>query len=290
MARWRLGSDTPSAWRVSVSGRRLRCRSPRCAPPRHPGAHLDHRSPPRAAGVEPRPHSVPHVRGDRRRNGEYRGRVEDDLRRLRRTRLPVSVYAFEGWGGLPPRFVRRVVTSLRARGIRTLLYLRSFVADDIAGTEQPGSFAHAVARGYVARTPGGAPYLLPSPFPGAQAAVVDFTNPAARAWWGRRVTRLLNTGARGFMNDFGEQVLPDMRFHDGSTGASMHNRYPVLQARVTRRAIDRCRAALTAAREPSSSSAPATRARRPTRTPSSRATRRWTGSAARASRRSSRTC
>ena len=93
----------------------------------------------------------------------------------------------------------------------------------------------------MARTPSGAPYLLPSPFPGAQAAVVDFTNPAARAWWGRRVAGLLDTGARGFMNDFGEQVLPDMHFHDGSTGATLHNRYPVLQARTTRRAVDRWR-------------------------------------------------
>src|SRR5665648_834067 len=29
-----------------------------------------------------------------------------------------------------------------------------------------------------------------------------------------------------------------MRFADGSTGVAMHNRYPVLQAQVTRRAVD----------------------------------------------------
>jgi alpha-glucosidase (family GH31 glycosyl hydrolase) len=40
------------------------------------------------------------------------------------------------------------------------------------------------------------------------------------------------------MNDFGEQVEPDMRFDDGSTGRAMRNRYPVLQAEVTRRAVD----------------------------------------------------
>ncbi len=240
IARWRMGSDLRSAWRVSVSGPRLALTvAPGGA--RHAIRALTsitgrHRLPP-AWSLGPTLSRTFGVIGDGQ--GQYRSHVEDDLRHLLHTRLPVSAYAFEGWGGLPKPFVRRVVARLRARGIRSLLYLRSFVSNDIAGTEQPGSFARAVSRGYVARTATGAPYLLPSPFPGAQAAVVDFTNPAAREWWARRVAGLLDTGARGFMNDFGEQVLPDMHFHDGSTGATMHNRYPVLQARTTRRAVDR---------------------------------------------------
>ena len=60
----------------------------------------------------------------------------------------------------------------------------------------------------------------------------------ARAWWKGLVRGMLEKGADGFMDDFGEQVLSDMVFADGSTGASMHNRYPVLQHRATREAID----------------------------------------------------
>jgi alpha-glucosidase (family GH31 glycosyl hydrolase) len=40
------------------------------------------------------------------------------------------------------------------------------------------------------------------------------------------------------MNDFGEQVEAGMKFHDGTPAGVMHNRYPALQAKVTRQAID----------------------------------------------------
>jgi alpha-glucosidase (family GH31 glycosyl hydrolase) len=118
-----------------------------------------------------------------------------------------------------------------------VLYLRSFVANDTAGTELPGSFEDAISKEIFATDEAGEPYLIPSPFPGAQAAVIDFTDPDARTWWRDRVWGLLDTGAEGFMNDFGEQVEPGMRFDDGSTGRTMRNRYPVIQAQVTRQAV-----------------------------------------------------
>jgi hypothetical protein len=68
--------------------------------------------------------------------------------------------------------------------------------------------------------------------------MIDFTNPAAVRWWQSRITAALNLGADGFMQDFGEQVLTGMHFHDGSTGVTMHNRLPVLYDRATRQAID----------------------------------------------------
>ena len=40
------------------------------------------------------------------------------------------------------------------------------------------------------------------------------------------------------MEDFGEQVMADMHFSDGSTGATMHNRIAVLYHRATREALD----------------------------------------------------
>lgn len=239
IANWRLGSDTPSAWRVSAAGNVLRLvvatGRPTTAMRAITAITGRHRvAPPWSLGS-----TLSRARGVLADKGDvYRRKIEADVARLERERLPVSVYAFEGWGSLPRSFVKDVIARLRARGIRSLLYLRSFVADDSAGTEAPGTFATALAKGYVARTAAGAPYLFPSPFPGGQAAVIDFTNPAARAWWSRRVADLLDTGAEGFMNDFGEQVLPAMRFADGSTGVTMHNRYPVLQAQVTRRAVD----------------------------------------------------
>ncbi len=244
IARWRLASDTGSAWRVSSAGRELRLvivsARPRLAIRTLTAITGRHRVPP-AWSVGPtlsRTFGV--LKDDPTR---YRAEVEADVARLERGRLPVSAYAFEAWAGLPRDFVTGVVRRLRAKGIRTLLYLRSFVADDIAGTESPGAFEEAVTKGYVATTATGAPFLIPSPFPGAQAAVIDFTDPAARSWWRTRVRALLSTGAEGFMNDFGEQVVPSMHFEDGRTGATVHNVYPVLQARATRRAVDEFEAA-----------------------------------------------
>ena len=57
-------------------------------------------------------------------------------------------------------------------------------------------------------------------------------------WWQGRIREALDLGAAGFMQDFGEQVQSDMVFHDGSTGAQMHNRYPVLYHRATRALLD----------------------------------------------------
>lgn len=240
IARWRLGSDDPAAWRVSVAGAALRL-AVAPGPARRAMGALSaitgrHRVAP-AWSMGPMLSRTVGVLGDRE-PGAYRAKVQADVDRLVSSRLPVSSYAFEGWASLPRDFVVAQIARLRARGIRAVLYLRSFVADDTAGTELPGSAADALARRIVARHADGSPYLIPSPFPGGQAAVIDFTNPAARSWWRARVRGLLDTGAEGFMNDFGEQVLPDMRFADGSTGVTMHNRSAVLQATVTRQAVD----------------------------------------------------
>jgi alpha-glucosidase (family GH31 glycosyl hydrolase) len=57
-------------------------------------------------------------------------------------------------------------------------------------------------------------------------------------WWQGRIRAALDLGADGFMQDFGEQVLSDMHFHDGETGATMHNRLPVLYDLATRQVVN----------------------------------------------------
>jgi alpha-glucosidase (family GH31 glycosyl hydrolase) len=118
-----------------------------------------------------------------------------------------------------------------------VLYIRSFVEQDNGGTQPPSWYTEALANGYVATTAVGQPYLLPGVFL-TDMAVLDFTNPKTVAFWNAQVAQMLDTGADGFMEDFGEQVLSDMVFADGSTGVTMHNRYPVLQHQATRAAVD----------------------------------------------------
>ena len=68
--------------------------------------------------------------------------------------------------------------------------------------------------------------------------LIDFTNPAAVRWWKGEVAKVLNLGFDGFMADFGEEVVAGMHFHNGQTGATMHNLYPVLYMKSTREAVD----------------------------------------------------
>ena len=61
-------------------------------------------------------------------------------------------------------------------------------------------------------------------------------------YWKRQVRGIFDLGFDGFMQDFGEEVLLGMHFHDGQTGVTMHNRYLTLYHRATREEIDALRA------------------------------------------------
>ena len=103
------------------------------------------------------------------------------------------------------------------------------------------SSTRRVAKGYVATHANGDPFIFTSNF-SAPAALIDFTDPAAVRWWKGRIRAALKLGAEGFMQDFGEQTQIGMRFDDGSTGRTMHNRYSVLFHRATHGGGPRIRA------------------------------------------------
>ena len=123
-------------------------------------------------------------------------------------------------------------------GIRALVYFRAFVGRDEIGTDRPRKYDRAVDNGWVATNADGDPYTYIGNFQNLTAQI-DFTDPEAVEWWSGRVSDVLRLGADGFMQDFGEQVLSDMHFDNGETGATMHNRFPVLFHKITREVVDR---------------------------------------------------
>jgi sulfoquinovosidase len=167
----------------------------------------------------------------------YQSEVQSDIANIDRYHLHVDAYRIEGWAELPKAVLAADIAELKARGIHPLVYFRAFVGSDTTGTDDPSDYDYALSHGYVATHADGSPYTFISNFD-APAAIIDFTNPAAVRWWQQRIWAALDLGADGFMQDFGEQVLTDMHFHDGSTGIQMHNRFPVLYDRATREAID----------------------------------------------------
>ncbi|HEX2087531.1 MAG TPA: TIM-barrel domain-containing protein [Solirubrobacteraceae bacterium] len=241
-ASWRMASDRRDAWRVTAPGR-LRL----VVAPGEPATTMAALSAITGRHALPPDWSMGQVlwratRPQQTTPESYEAAIRTDLDRIERERLAISGYAFEGWAILRREALTEIVERLRSRGIRPILYIRSFVSNDGAATDPPGVFDHALQRGYVARRADGSPYFYGSTFLGARSAVIDFTNPEALAWWQGRVREMLDLGAEGFMSDFGEDVLGDMVFADGSTGRTMRNRYPVLQHRAAREVVDGFRA------------------------------------------------
>jgi len=236
LSRWRLGSDRPEAWQTQVAAPAIDYVVAPGSMAKAAGtlsAITGRQRMPPAWGLGPMlDREVEYGVGAAR----YEAQVEEDLREIVARHLPVEAYRIEGWHLLSRPFLESVITRLHALGIHPLLYFRAFVGED-AGTDEPAQFTTAVQNGYVTRTAGGQPYIFTSNF-SKPAALIDFTNPAAVAWWKGRIDAALELGADGFMLDFGEQVQPDMHFSDGSTGAQMHNRYPVVYQQVTRTILD----------------------------------------------------
>ncbi len=210
-----------------------------------------HRAPRDIAHLGPVLSRAIRVLGPEADNAEtYAAKVEADLARIvdPKRNFPVRGYAFEAWDIMDPDQVRSVIERLHAVGVRAYLYNRNYVGVDPANTENPDRFNEAVANGYVAKTAAGTPFFIGSTFLGI-GAVIDFTNPAARVWWKNRIREMIDLGADGFMQDFGENVIAEMQFFDGSTGIDMHNKYPNLFHQATREALDEYEAAHSNARE-----------------------------------------
>jgi alpha-D-xyloside xylohydrolase len=63
-------------------------------------------------------------------------------------------------------------------------------------------------------------------------AYVDFTNPAAVAWYQGELRKLIAMGVDAFKTDFGEEIPTDVVYHDGADPALMHNYYTYLYNRA----------------------------------------------------------
>ncbi|MDQ1301278.1 MAG: hypothetical protein QG637_1199, partial [Chloroflexota bacterium] len=144
--------------------------------------------------------------------------VEEIAREVRARGFPCDVISLDPWwmGDAPwstYAWDRRafpqpaaMLRALRDQGIRTCLWIHPYVPAGIDLYEE------GRAQGYFVRR-GPAPDDEISPvqelFSGAQLAAIDFTNPAATAWFQAKLDALLAMGAAVFKSDFGEQAPVD---------------------------------------------------------------------------------
>src|SRR5690606_1657385 len=72
----------------------------------------------------------------------------------------------------------------------------------------------------------------------AGMGLVDFTNPAATAWFQERLRALLRQGVDAIKTDFGERIPTDVVWHDGTDPHTMHNLYTQLYNRAVFEVIE----------------------------------------------------
>jgi alpha-D-xyloside xylohydrolase len=104
-------------------------------------------------------------------------------------------------------------------------------------------FLELATKGYLLKTETGDPYIFDwdtapgtSPFGDVLTAlplsgIVDFTNPAAYAWWRDAHAALFAAGVDVIKSDFGEHVPDAAIAFNGDRGRRLHNVYPLLYNR-----------------------------------------------------------
>ena len=118
---------------------------------------------------------------------------------------------------------RERVAAYHALGYKITTYFNPHVCT----TYQP-VYDEMAAKGYFVKNQAGRPYILSNPFTAdEQVSEVDFTNPAAKAFFQKLLAAAVDAGYDGWMEDFGEYTPTDSVFANGETGLRMHNPYTV---------------------------------------------------------------
>ena len=160
----------------------------------------------------------------------------------RERRFPADVITFDGraWQDTPTRFhfnfdptrypdPKRVIDQLKALDYKICCWEYPLVSvnhPEYRTYQQNGYFLKRSDGSELVfewdtgkkTTPFG-PTLTPLP----PSGLVDFTNPAAYAWWRDSHRALWAVGVDTIKSDFGEQVPADALAHNGDSGARVHN-------------------------------------------------------------------
>lgn len=116
----------------------------------------------------------------------------------------------------PEAMLRR----LHEKGLGVCCWINPYIS------QRSRLFDEGVKNGYFLKNPDGSVFQTDLWQPGM--AIVDFTNPAACAWFAEGLRKLCRMGVDALKTDFGERIPTKVRYYDGSDPVSMHNYYTYL--------------------------------------------------------------
>jgi alpha-D-xyloside xylohydrolase len=164
---------------------------------------------------------------------------------MRERDLPLSVFHFDcfwmrefNWCDFEwdPRVFpdpQGMLARLKERGLRICVWINPYIA------QRSPLFAEGRALGHLLKKPDGSVWQWDLWQPGM--ALVDFSSPAACAWYAAKLEALLDMGVDCFKTDFGERIPVDVAYADGSDPELMHNYYTYLYNRTVFEVLDKHR-------------------------------------------------
>ena len=115
---------------------------------------------------------------------------------------------------------KAMIQRLKEHGLKVCVWINPYV-----GQRAP-VFRELADKGYFIRNRDGSVFQTDMWQPAM--AIIDFTNPDARAWFADRIRELADMGIDAVKTDFGERIPTDVVYADGSDPYKMHNYYSFL--------------------------------------------------------------
>ena len=117
-----------------------------------------------------------------------------------------------------------ILKRLKDKGLKICVWINPYIA------QKSRLFDEGMENGYLLKRADGSVWQWDRWQAGM--GLVDFTNPAAAAWYQEKLRKLVRIGVDCFKTDFGERIPTDVVYYDGSDPFKMHNYYTYLYNRA----------------------------------------------------------